>query len=179
MPNVDEEKEVEETTEEEEIEDDASEDDGDESDEAKDRAESQIDRLKREKAELKEKLDKAGEGKDEGGKEFSSELVERTYLASNGIKDREAQEEVMRLAKKFDMQVDEALEDSDIKSRADSIIKRKQAKQSVAGGGGGKGGSTSKDVDYYRRQFEKTGDFPDDTPADMIAEVTEELAEQG
>jgi uncharacterized protein YdiU (UPF0061 family) len=156
------------------------------SDEAKkQRANAQIERLKEEKDELKGEVEKLRdqvhgdeEADDQSGGEANPDLVKRTYLAANGIEDEDAQQEVIRLADKFDLEVDKALEDEDIKRRADAIVEKKQAKQSVASGQeGGDGGATKKDADYYQREFEKNGEFPDDTPREMIAEVTERLAD--
>ena len=120
----------------------------------------------------------------EGGKESdskegkvvsNSELVERTYLAANGYKDKDVQNEIMRLAKKFDMQVNDALDDFDIKQRADSLMKKKEAAKAVAKSTGGATSSkkTPQNVaDYFREK----GDFPSYATQEMIAKATDILA---
>ena len=161
--------------------DDLSEDDGGDEDtdsgndrEArKARRDAQIDRLKEENRKLKEQAKE--NGSKEEGVATNSELVERTFLSANGIKDREVQDEVMRLAKKFDIPVDEAMDDSDIKVRAEALIKKKAATKSVAQGTGGAAART-KGVAWHKAYFEKHGDFAAGAKNEMIAKVTEALA---
>jgi hypothetical protein len=180
----------EESGEESEVEDssDLSEDDGtdeggieaDPQTESQKRAKTQIDRLKAEKAKLKAENERLKKGSSQEGGEVvatNSELIERTYLAANGIKDREVQDEVMRLAHKFDVPVDAAMDDTDIRARAETLIKKKKATQAVAKGTGGAGAKT-KGVDYYTAYFTKNGDFPAGIPNEMIAKVTDKLAKQ-
>lgn len=138
----------------------------------KDRAEAQINRLKEENRQLKTKLKESGEKGEIGA---NSDLVERTYLSANGYKDRAVQDEVMRLAKKFDMSVDEAMQDADIKERADKLVKAKEAERSISKGTGGSSVKT-KGVSYYLAYFKQHGDFPANTSAEMISKVTDELA---
>lgn len=147
--------------------------DGEATEERKRRATAQIDRLKKENEQLKEKLK-------EGGKESvtsNPELVERTYLAANGIKERTVQDEVMRLAKKFEMSVDDAMQDADIKERADKLTKNLIAQRSISNGTGG-ASMKKKGESYYLAHFKRTGDFPEGTPQQMIAKVTDMLAEE-
>lgn len=153
-------------------------DDGD--DERTQRAKAQRDRLAQEIKDLKAEKNrlKSEESNQENSQvATNSELVERTYLSANGITDKDAQNEVIRLAKKFDMSVDKALDDTDIKQRAESIVKKKAAQKQLAGGTGG--ASTSKKTpQYYADYVRKHGDFPAGTPNDMIARATDILAKE-
>ena len=161
--------------------DDLSEDDdGDDSGEEgnsrearKARRDAQIDRLKEENRKLKESIKESGSEK--SGLANNSELIERTYLSANGIVDKDVQNEVIRLANKFGMSVDEAMDDADIKLRADSLIKQKKAKQSVAKGTGGSAQKT-RGVNWHTAYFEKNGDFAPGATQGMIAKVTDALA---
>ena len=144
--------------------------------ERQERAKAQIDRLKAEKAKLKEENERLKEGGQESVG-TNSELVERTFLAANGIKDRDVQDEVIRLAHKFDVPVDEAMDDADIAGRAETLIKKKAAARTVAKGTGG-AGTKAKGVNYYVTYFEKHGDFPDGLSSEMISKVTDKLAEK-
>lgn len=141
----------------------------------RERAQAQIDRLKEENRTLKDRL-KEGDKKGETVAS-NSELVERTYLSAYGYKDKDVQNEVIRLARKFDMSVDQALDDADIKSRADALIKQKQAAQSVSKGTGG-ASSKKKGLNYHLSYFKKHGDFAPDASPDMIAKVSDELAKE-
>jgi len=140
----------------------------------------QIDRLKKEKADLKkenERLKQGGEKGQEGGSSLATntELMERTFLAANGYKDKDVQNEVLRLAHKFDVPVNEALEDKDITSRAESILKRKTAQNSIARGTGG-AAKKGKDAGYVASYFKKHGDFPEGTSNSLISKATDILA---
>jgi len=145
----------------------------DSSDERGQRRDSQIERLKREKAELKAKLDSRS-GAESGAKENKNAgLIERTYLAANGYKDKEVQAEILRLAEKFDLSVDEALEDKDIKRRADSLVAERKATNSVATGTGG-ARQTTRDVSYWAKRLTDKGEAAP-TP-EMRAKVLASLA---
>ena len=139
------------------------------------RRDSQIDRLKEENRKLKAEAKESGSEKE--GIVTNSELVERTFLAANGIKDREVQDEVIRLAHKFDIPVDEAMDDSDIKVRAEALIKKKAASRSVAKSTGGAAART-KGVAYHTAYFEKHGDFAPGATNEMISKVTDVLAKK-
>jgi hypothetical protein len=148
-----------------------SEDDGE--DERKRRRDAQIERLKKERDEWREK---ARQVSNEGKKEVSSDLVARTYLAANGITDKEVQQEAIRLAKKFDFSIDAALDDEDIKTRLDNLVKQKTTQRAIAKNTGG-ASQKQKDVGYYLSYFKQHGDFPTGTSSSMIAKVTQALAE--
>ena len=132
---------------------DDSEEEGNTREARQDRAKSQIDRLKKENRELKAKAKE--QGSDKEVVPTNSELVERTYLAANGIKDREVQDEIMRLATKFDIPVDEAMDDADISSRAEALLKKKAAAKSVTKATGG-AASRTKGVAYHTAYFDNS-----------------------
>ena len=138
------------------------------------RRDAQIDRLKEENRKLKEQAKEKGSEK---GVETNSELTERAYLSANDLKDKDAQDEVIRLADKLGMTVIDAIDDGDIMMRANSIIKKKQAARSVAKGTGGSSQKT-KGVSYHTAYFDKNGTFAEGATNEMIAKVTDELAKR-
>jgi len=145
----------------------------DSSDERGQRRDSQIERLKREKAELKAKLAERGGETSDAKANTNTALIERTYLSANGYKDKEVQMEILRLAGKFDLSVDEALEDKDIKRRADSLVAERKAARSVAPSTGG-ARQTTRDVDYWAKRLTDKGEVAP-TP-EMRAKVLARLA---
>lgn len=154
----------------------ASEEQADDSHDSKDRARNQIERLKRERDEWKRKAEEAGQGGSKSGSQGSQAqvapgLVERTFLAAEGYKEKEVQEEVLKLANKFGLSVDEALEDPDIRLRADGLQKRLQAQQ-ASSRPTGKGGATSRDAQWYADK----GILPDDPK--LVPQVWKILAER-
>jgi hypothetical protein len=168
-PEVDEEESSEETEGEDRVSSESDRDKG----ERTHRRDSQIERLKREKAELQAKLaERSGETGDAKAN-TNTALIERTYLAANGYKDKEVQAEILRLAKKFDLSVDEALEDADIKRRADALLTERKAARSVAPGTGGTR-QTTRDVDYWTKRLADKGEQA--PTAEMRAQVLKKLA---
>lgn len=166
-PEVDEEESSEATEGEDSV---PSESDGDERARRRD---SQIERLKREKAELKAKLAERGGETSDAKANTNTALIERTYLSANGYKDKEVQMEILRLAGKFDLSVDEALEDKDIKRRADSLVAERKAARSVAPSTGG-ARQTTRDVSYWAKRLTDKGEAAP-TP-EMRAKVLASLA---
>lgn len=141
---------------------------------------SDYEKLQREAAAAKRLREKGS--REDGSKEstvkgtFDQELISRTYLAAQaGITDKEVQNEALRLASKFNLNIAEALDDSDIMSRLKNLQKQKATQNAVAKGTGG-AATRSKDASYYVSYFKQNGDFPDGTPSSMIAKVTQELA---
>lgn len=149
---------TEESTEETEGEDGGDTDESDtERDERRERRESQIDRLKKKNDEYKRRLKEFESTKGTGnGKETNSELIERTYLAANGVTDKEAQAEAIRLAHKFDFSIDEALDDADIKRRVDNIVRERKANRSVTASSGG-ARQSPRTVEYWVKQTQEKG----------------------
>lgn len=146
---------------------------------------AELEKLRRESAAARRLREKVGkEGGKKGGeessginKDFDQELISRTYLAAQaGIKDKEVQDEALRLAEKFGMNIAEAMSDADISTRLTNLQKRKEAQRAVAKSTGGST-SRTKDVSFYLEYFKKNGDFPAGTPTSMIARVTESLAD--
>lgn len=138
------------------------------------RAEAQKARLTKEINDLK--AEKARLKKEKGGEVVTnSEKIDRTYLAANGMTDKDAQNEVLRLSKKFDLDVMDAFEDPDIKSRAEAIVKRKAAQKAIAGGTGG-AAKKSKDAAWHAAYYKKNGDFHADATNEQIVKASEILA---
>ena len=142
---------------------------------------SEYEKLQREAAAAKRLRDKTS--KEEGGKEspskgsFDQELIARTYLAAQaGITDKEVQNEALRLANKFGMNIAEAMDDADISTRLKTLQKQKATQNAIAKGTGGSATRT-KDASYYLTYFKQHGDFPEGTPTAMIARVTQDLAQ--
>lgn len=127
----------------------------------------EINDLKAEKARLKKEKD--------GEVVTNSEKIDRTYLAANGMTDKDAQNEVLRLSKKFDLDVMDAFEDPDIKSRAEAIVKRKAAQRAIAGGTGG-AAKKSKDAAWHAAYYKKNGSFHADATNEHIVKAAEILA---
>ena len=137
---------------------------------ARERAERAIEKNKRKAKESKPQ-------EQESNSNYDQELVNRTYLAAQAdIKDRDVQDEALRLADKFGMSIAKAMDDPDISTRLKNMQKQKQSEAAIAKTTGGSQRST-KDVDYYVSYFNKHGDFPADTPSSMIAKVTGKLAQ--
>lgn len=138
-------------------------------------------KLQREAAAAKRLREKQAKTKEssgqtqEGGQALDRELMERTYLAAQlKIDDVDVQDEAIRLAKKFDMPITAAVNDPDIKTRLDNLIKQKKAQNAIAGG---TGGSTSrgKTAEYYASEYKRTGKLPELDTA-MTAKVLDVLA---
>lgn len=139
---------------------------------------SELDKLRRESfaaKRLREK--KATEGSKEGsekGADFDKEMIERTFIAVHAkVDDPDAQDEVIRLARKFDMSVADAVKDPDIKQRIENLQKQKKVRQAVAGQTGS-AKNNNRGVDYHVEQYKTRGVLPSDPS--MIAKVLEKLA---
>jgi hypothetical protein len=148
-------------------------DDGNSREARKARRDAQIDRLKEDNRKLKDQLKENSSEKEVNN--TSSELMERAFLAANDVKDKDAQNEVIRLADKFGTSVMDAIEDTDVMMRVNSIVKKKAADRSVAGGTGGSAQKT-KGVAWHKAYFEKHGDFAAGATNSMISKVTDALA---
>jgi hypothetical protein len=124
-----------------------------------------------------------GKGK-ESGKEASKEsapsydqdLIARTYLAAQaGIQDPDVQDEALRLAKKFDMPIDQVMKDEDFALRVKNLQKQQLAKAGIAGGNGA-GGVKARSVEHYTNEFRKTGKLPDDPR--LVSKILDELTKK-
>lgn len=133
---------------------------------------SDYDKLQREvaaNARLRKQIKERGEKGSEKGSEKSEEspqldrdLIDRTYLAAQaGVKDMDVQDEALRLAKKFDMSIVEALKDPDISARLENLQRKKKAQAAVAGATGG-AKSANKGMEHYLAEFRSKGTLPDD-----------------
>jgi len=139
---------------------------------------SELDKLKRESFAAKRLRE--GKGKEsskestEKGTDFDKEMIERTFIAVHAkVDDPEAQDEVIRLARKFDMSVSDAVKDPDIRLRIENLQKQKKARQAIAGQTGS-AKNNNRGVDYHVEQYRMKGVLPSD-PA-MIAKVLDKLA---
>lgn len=102
---------------------------------------------------------------------LDQELISRTFLAAqSGITDKEIQNEALRLADKFGMNIAEAMEDPDISLRVKNLQTQREAKRAIAKSTGGSAART-KDLSYYASYFKQHGDFPPGTPNNMIVKV--------
>ena len=137
---------------------------------ARERAERAIEKNKRKAKENKPQ-------EQESNSNYDQELINRTYLAAQAdIKDRDVQDEALRLADKFGMSIAKAMDDPDISTRLKNMQKQKQSEAAIAKTTGGSQ-RTTKDVDHYVAYFNKHGDFPADATSEMIAKVTGKLAQ--
>lgn len=192
MTNANEEQDqlVEEVTEDESYEADAStEDVGEESEESEtvDASEETVTISKSDYEKIRREAAAAARlrGKDKkGGKEESKEstqgydqdLIARTFLAAQaGINDPDVQDEALRLAKKFEMPIDQAMKDEDIALRVKNLQKQRQAQKGVAGANGA-GGVKSRSVEQYTNEFKKTGKLPDDPR--LVSKILDELTKK-
>jgi predicted hydrocarbon binding protein len=141
---------------------------------------SEYEKYKREAFAAKRLREKRTEGSKESNQApaLDQELISRTFLAAQaGITDKEVQNEALRLAQKFGMNIAEALDDADVMTRIKNLQKQKQTQQAIAKQTGGSA-SRTKDIGYYIAKFKETGDFPAGTPSSMIAKVTMALANE-
>ena len=124
----------------------------------------EYERLKRglaRKARIESKgKDKESSQESEGG--YDQDLIARTFLAAQaGITDPDVQDEALRLAKKFDMKIDQAMKDADVSTRLKNLQKQKQTQASISGNGGVNVGKP-RSIDHYTAEYKKTGKLPDD-----------------
>lgn len=139
---------------------------------------SELDKLKRESFAAKRLREGKGkEGSKESskeGQEFDQEMIERTFIAVHAkVDDIDAQDEVIRLARKFDMSVKDAVKDPDILLRIENLQRQKKARQAIAGNTGS-AKSNNRGVDYYVEQYKTKGTLPSD-PA-IVAKILDKLA---
>lgn len=143
----------------------SSEDGGDTRNAKRDRAKAQIERLKEENKRLKEENRKAT--KEKGLGVNSTEIMAKAFLAATyDIKEPDAQEEALRLADKFDMTVDELMEDDDYRDRVSSIQKKVVNKRKVAASSGN-AATSRRGAEYAAEYFKKNNSFPKDTPVEV------------
>jgi hypothetical protein len=141
---------------------------------------SDYDKIRREAAaaaRLRGKDKKSGkEDSQETTQGYDQELIARTYLAAQaGIQDPEVQDEALRLAKKFDMPIDQAMRDSDIAQRVKNLQRQQIAKAGITGGNGA-GGVKSRSVEQHTNEFRKTGKLPDDPK--LVSQILDELTKK-
>lgn len=143
---------------------------------------AEFEKYKREAFAAKRLRERTEKGNKESGQEsvapsLDQELIARTFLAAQaGITDKEVQNEALRLAQKFGMNIAQAMDDADVMTRIKNLQKQKQTQQAIAKQTGGSATRT-KDVSYYLAHFKQHGDFPAGTPSSMIAKVTHALAD--
>lgn len=131
----------------------------------KDRAKAQIERLKEENRRLKEENRKAK--KENGLSPTSTDIMAKAFLAAtHDIKESEAQEEALRLADKFEMTVDELMEDPDYRQRITGIQKRLVNQRKVAASSGG-AAARKKGAEYAAEYFKKNHAFPEGTSLEV------------
>ena len=137
----------------------------------KERAEAQIARLKEENKRLKEDKRKAERDGKVGAS--SGDMMAKAYLAAtHDIKESDAQDEAIRLADKFEMSVDELMEDSDYRDRIRNVQKQVVQRRKVASGTGGSA-QRKKDAAYVADFFQKNGSWPQGTSLDLQYQATE------
>lgn len=139
---------------------------------------SELDKLRRESFAAKRLREKKSEqGSKEGSKEtqdFDKEMIERTFIAVHAkVDDVEAQDEVIRLARRFDMSVADAVKDPDIRQRIENMQKQKKARQAVAGQTGS-AKNNNRGIDYHVEQYKTKGVLPSDPST--IAKILEKMA---
>lgn len=139
---------------------------------------SELDKLRRESFAAKRlregKTKKSGEESSKETQDFDKEMIERTFIAVHAkVDDPEVQDEVIRLARKWDMTVADAVKDPDIKLRIENLQKQKKARQAVAGQTGS-AKNNNRGIDYHVEQYKTKGVLPNDPVA--IAKVLEKLA---
>jgi actin-related protein len=137
-----------------------------------------FDRLKASLAK-KARLESKAKGKDdtqESTQGYDQDLIARTFLAAQaGVTDRDVQDEALRLANKFDMKIDQAMQDPDISTRLKNLQKQKQIQSGIAGNGGVNTGKP-KSIDQYTAEFNKTGKLPDDPR--IVSQILDQLTKK-
>jgi len=140
---------------------------------------SELEKLRRESAAAKRLREKASKessskGSDKSDSPYDQELIERTFLAAQaGINDPDVQDEAIRLARKFDMNITQAIKDDDIKTRLANLQKQMTAKRAVAKDSAGSS-AQNKGVDYWVQKFQKDGSLPPESK--LAAQVLDKLA---
>lgn len=140
---------------------------------------TELEKLRREAAAAKRLREKSKQGSEKGSDEgaapqYDQELIERTFLAAQlGIQDPDVQDEAIRLAKKFGMNINQAVKDDDIKTRLSNLQKRKEAQRAVAKEAKGSA-ATNKGVEYWVSKFQRDGSLPDDPK--LQSQVLDKLA---
>jgi len=164
-------------------------DDGDETEESETEdaseetvtiSKSDYDKIRREAAAAARLRGKGKEsGKDsskESTQSYDQDLIARTFLAAQaGINDPEVQDEALRLAKKFDMPIDQAMKDSDIAQRVKNLQKQQIAQKGINGSQGA-GSVKPRSVEQYTNEFKKTGKLPDDPR--LVSKILDELTKK-
>lgn len=135
----------------------------------KDRADAQIARLKEENRKLKEAKRKA-ERESKVGSSGTDMMAKAFLAATHDIKEPDAQEEALRLADKFDMSVDEFMEDPDYRQKITGMQKRIVQNRKVAANTGG-AAQRKKDAGYVADYFKKNNDFPQGTSLELKNEA--------
>ena len=151
---------------------------GDTSEETVTISKSELDKLRRESFAAKRLRESKGKESSkestEKGTDFDKEMIERTFIAVHAkIDDTEVQDEAIRLARKFDMSVPDAVKDPDIKLRLETLQKQKKARQAVAGQTGS-AKNNNRGIDYHVEQYKTKGVLPNDPST--IAKILERLA---
>jgi hypothetical protein len=137
---------------------------------------SDYDKIRREAAAAARLRGKGKESGKESTQGYDQDLIARTFLAAQaGINDPDVQDEALRLAKKFDMPIDQAMKDADIEMRVKNLQKQKLAKAGIAGGNGA-GGVKPRSVEQYTNEFRKTGKLPDDPR--LVSKILDELTKK-
>lgn len=141
---------------------------------------SELEKYKREAAaaqRLRKRETKHEERHEESGKDhYDQNLINRTFLAAQaGIKDKEVQDEAIRLADKFGFSIAQAIDDPDISTRLQTLQKQRQAQKAVAGGTSGSS-NVQKGLEYYVKKYKQTGDLPDDRK--MISKILDAVADE-
>lgn len=123
------------------------------------RAQAQIERLKEEKRKLQEENRKLK--KDGGVAPSNTDMIAKAYLASTfGINDPTAQEDAIERASKFDMTIDEYMEDQDFREKTQSYQKRLAQQRKVAATTG-TGNQRKKGAEDAAAYFKKHNSFPE------------------
>jgi hypothetical protein len=138
---------------------------------------SDYDKIRREAAAAARLRGKGKEsGKEDSAPSYDQDLIARTFLAAQaGIQDPDVQDEALRLAKKFDMKIDEALKDTDIATRLQTLQKQQVAKRGVAGSNGA-GSAKPKGIEYHVAEYRKTGNLPNDPR--LVSKILDELVKK-
>lgn len=138
--------------------------------EPKKRAESQIDRLKRERDEAKAKLAKFEEG---GNTNAGTDDALLARLENRGVMDQEDQAYVIRFAKSEGISPIEALNDEIVKDKLAYFKKQRETKASTFTGTNRTGGKVD-EVERAVARYKKDGTLPDNNPA-LVSKILSRL----
>lgn len=142
-----------------------------EEDDSKKRAQSQIDRLKKERDEAKAELAKYKTGNKESNSDSNDALLAR--LENRGVLDPKEQEYVIKFAKVEGINPIDALNEEVVKDKL-AFFKREREARASTFVAPNRTGTKVDEVDKWVARYKKDGSLPDGNPA-LISKILDKL----